>query len=270
MHSALNAFLFPEATPVESQLAATAAAGFEGIELVVTAGGALRPETPLDDLRGLGRRAADLGLQITSITTPLFWQTNYGLADDAGRRQARELTIRLLDFAAACNAEAIVIVPAVVGRATEPRMQLAYCDALNRTYDALSVLRHEAEARAVTIALENVWNRFLLSPVELADLIDRVDSPHVGVCFDTGNVLAFGYPQDWIQSLGRRIARVHAKDYDVTQPGRTGFCLLGEGSVDWPAVLAALRETHYDGPLIFEGAGAPDEAARRLRRILEL
>jgi hexulose-6-phosphate isomerase len=120
----------------------------------------------------------------------------------------------------------------------------------------------------VTIALENVWNRFLLSPVEAADLIDRINSPYVGWYLDTGNVLALGYPEDWIATLAGRIKRVHVKDYDLRQPGAAGFCALGEGSVNWPRVVTALRQVGYDGPLTYEGAGEPEEMQRRLRNII--
>jgi hexulose-6-phosphate isomerase len=113
-----------------------------------------------------------------------------------------------------------------------------------------------------------VWNRFLLSPLEAADLIDRVNSPHVGFYFDTGNVLTYGYPEDWIATLGGRIARVHIKDYDLSRPGPAGFCDLGEGSVNWPAVIQGLRDVGYAGPLTYEGGGVATDVARRMRNIL--
>jgi L-ribulose-5-phosphate 3-epimerase len=145
---------------------------------------------------------------------------------------------------------------------------VGYADALQRTFEALAALRNEAEARQVAIAIENVWNRFLLSPVEFAGLIDRVGSPFVGAYFDVGNVVAFGFPEDWIATLGTRIKRVHAKDYDAAKAGLAGFCPLGEGSVDWPRVTAALREVGYDGPLTYEGGGDPADVLRRLLSIL--
>jgi hexulose-6-phosphate isomerase len=216
----------------------------------------------------LARRAADGGLQIVSLATLMFWDTNYGSAEEADRRLARDLTGRMLDRAAALGAGAILVVPAVVGMAGEARMRVAYADAHHRTFDALSALRHEAESRSVTIAIENVWNRFLLSPMEMADLIDQVNSPFVGVYFDVGNVLALGYPEDWIATLGGRIARVHVKDYNLSRPGMDGFCGLGEGDINWPGVIEALRSVGYAGPLTYEGSGEPVEIHRRLSNIL--
>lgn len=268
MFAALNAWTLPKDLPPAEQIQAAAAAGFRGLELALAAEGPLRPDTPLRECAAWAARAADSNLRIVGLASALFWQTNYGSPDETDRRRAIELTLHLLDRAAVLQAGAILVVPAVVGKTAEARMLVPYADALHRTFETLASLRHEAEARGVVIALENVWNRFLLSPVETAELIDRINSPCVGVYFDVGNVLAFGYPQDWIAILGRRIARVHAKDYDLSKPGRAGFCPLGEGSVDWPAVVAALREIGYDGPLTYEGAGEPAEICRRLENIL--
>lgn len=268
MFPAVNAWTFPERMPPEEQLAAAASAGFDGIELVLSDDGPLRPDTPSRECAALAERAAGLGLQICGLACGMFWETNYASPSEADRRRAIELTRQMLARAAALGAGAILVVPAVVGTAHDARKQVAYADAWQRTFDALSELGPAAEAHGVALAVENVWNRFLLSPLEMADLIDRVNSPGVGVYFDTGNVLAFGYPEDWIATLGGRIRRVHAKDYDVSKPGFAGFCPLGEGSVDWPAVIAALREAGYDGPLTYEGSGEPGDICRRLRNIL--
>ncbi len=268
MYAAVNAWTFPKLTPVE-QIEAARSAGFEGLELVVGPDEPLRPDTPPRELVRLAERAAEQGVRLTSLATAQFWDCNYASPEPAARQQAEDLTRRLLDLAAAARVGAILVVPAVVGKAGDARPSVPYADALARTLEALQRLRFDAEAREVAIAVENVWNRFLLSPVEAADLLDQVNSPCVRFYFDTGNVLAYGYPEDWIRTLGYRIARVHAKDYDVRKAGWAGFCPLGEGSVDWPSTLAALRAAGYDGPLTYEGGGDPADAARRLRRILE-
>ena len=264
----MNAWTFPSDTPPEEQLAAAAAAGLAGLELVLADDGALCPETPPERFAELAARAAELDLRIVSLATALFWDFNYASAVESERQRAIDLTLRMLDRAAAAGAGAVLVVPGVVGRHDDPRPQVSYADALHRTADALLTLRHEAEARGVAIALENVWNRFLTSPVEFADLLDRVNSPRVGAYLDIGNVLAYGYPQDWIETLGGHIARVHMKDYDLSRPGRDGFCPLGEGSVVWPEVVAALRAVGYNGPLTYEGPGDPHDICRRLNAII--
>ena len=269
MVPAVNAWTFPPDTLPHDQIAQAAAAGFGGLELVVAPDGPLRPDSPLDTFRQLAAQARALPLELVGLATAQFFQCHYAHPDAQVRQQAHDLTCQLLDAAAAAEIGAVLVVPAVVGRADEPAPQVAYTDAFNRSLDALQALRWEAEARNVVIAIENVWNRFLLSPLEAADLVDRVNSPHVGFYFDTGNVMTFGYPQDWITTLGRRIARVHIKDYDLTRPGHAGFCPLGEGSVDWPAVVAALCAVRYDGPLTYEGSGDPVDLALRVKRIAD-
>ncbi|MBK9120060.1 MAG: sugar phosphate isomerase/epimerase [Phycisphaerales bacterium] len=268
MYAAVNAWTFPHLTTVEDKLRAAAAVGFRGFELTLDADGPLTTTTPAAEFARLADCADGLGLQITSVASGQFWQQHYASLSGTDRQRASELTLRLLDAAAAARAEAILVVPAVVGQSGEPKGQVRYADAFHRAVDALLHLRTAAEERGVVIGVENVWNRFLLSPLEAADFIDRINSPYVGFYFDTGNVLAFGYPEDWIEVLGGRIIRVHAKDYHVGRPGFAGFCPLGEGHVDWPAVIGALGAAGYDGPLTYEGADDPPEMARRLARIV--
>jgi len=268
MYAAVNAWTFADRPSVDQQLEAAAAAGFAGVELVVEAEGPLRPDTPPAEFTRLARRAGDLHLRLAGLATGLFWLFNYASPAKADRQRAADLTLQMLDRAAAAGAGAILVVPAVVGQSGDGRQLVSYADALHRTMEALLALRHEAEARAVVLAIENVWNRFLLSPTEAADLLDRINSPYVGFYLDTGNVLAYGYPEDWIATLGGRIARVHAKDYDLRRPGPAGFCPLGEGSVNWPAVIRELTACGYDGPLTYEGTGEPAEACGRLKNIL--
>ena len=104
-----------------------------------------------------------------------------------------------------------------------------------------------AAARGVVIGIENIWNKFLLSPLEMRDYIDEIASPWVGVFLDVGNMLAFGYPQHWIRILGRRIRKIHFKDYRRGMPGLAGFVDLLAGDVDWAAVTDALEEIGYAG-----------------------
>ena len=138
--------------------------------------------------------------------------------------------------------------------------------------------RHErllpvATQLKVTIAVEEVWNKFLLSPLEFARYVDESDSPFVRAYFDVGNIVFYGYPQDWIRTLGPRIARVHLKDFQLDRPnGRFAWKNLGEGDVDWPAVSAALGETGYRGYVTTEVSGGDAvylrDLAGRIDRLL--
>jgi L-ribulose-5-phosphate 3-epimerase len=265
----INAWTFPAGTDARRMAESAALAGFEAVELTMGLEGLLTTLTPDDQCRQIARVFQDAGLKIASLATALFWRVNYGDPDPAVRQQAKDLTRTGLEKAAALGTDALLVVPAVVGTWNEPAPQVGYADALVRSFEMLGQLREDAEDRGVHIAIENVPSRFLLSPVEMRDLIDRVNSPWVGAYFDVGNAVAFGYPQDWISVLGRRIVRVHAKDCDLNRGALEGLaCPLEEGSVNWPAVIAALRAARYEGPLTYEGPGDPAEIARRLRRIL--
>ncbi len=95
--------------------------------------------------------------------------------------------------------------------------------------------------------MENVWNKFLLSPLEMKSFVDQFHSKNVGVYFNVANTLAIAYPEHWIEILGSRIKRVHFKDYRRNVGSVDGFCDMLSGDVDWPAVMAALRKVGYDG-----------------------
>jgi hexulose-6-phosphate isomerase len=82
----------------------------------------------------------------------------------------------------------------------------------------------------------------------MRSFVDQFQSPWIGTHFDTGNVMPYGYPEDWILTLGQRIKRIHFKDYKLStrnEPGRSVDLL--QGDVDWKAVMAALVKIGYNG-----------------------
>lgn len=269
MIKSINGWTFPRGTAWANAAAQAQSAGFAAIEPTLEAEGELTPETDEAACRKIGDAIREAGLEVASLACGMFWEANYASPTKSGRRRARELTMAGLDRARWLGTDALLVVPAVVGHFGRPAEPVtAYEEALTKTYEALRDLAPEAEARGVSIAIENVWNQFLLSPVETRQLIDRVNSPWIGVYFDVGNVLKFGYPEDWITTLNGRIKRVHLKDFKLDVGTLDGFCPLGDGDVNWPAVMAALRQQGYDGPLTFEGPGDLADISRRIDRIL--
>src|SRR5262249_38156148 len=127
----------------------------------------------------------------------------------------------------------------------------------------------EAAKAGIKLAIEEVWNKFLLSPTEFAQYIDSFGSPWVGAYFDVGNVVEYGFPQEWIRTLGHRIMKVHIKEY--AKPKRFSYA-LGEGEIDWPEVTRALVDVGYDGWVTAEvGYGDLDalkDVVRRMDKIL--
>jgi hexulose-6-phosphate isomerase len=122
-----------------------------------------------------------------------------------------------------------------------------------------------AAEKKVYVGVENVGNKFLLSPLETRDFIDKADCEYVGAYFDCGNILGTGYPDHWIRILGNRIKKIHVKDQKITEPG---LCDLLTGDVDYPAVMKALREVGYDGFITAEVDVKPDNE-KNLREISE-
>ena len=134
----------------------------------------------------------------------------------------------------------------------------------------LKDLASVAASNRAAIALENVWNKFLLSPKEMRELIDAVGSEWVGVYLDTANMMAYGYPEHWVRELGSRIKRVHFKDF---KRGEHQFVNLLDGDTDWPAVMQELREIGYDEYVVHEVGGdraTQIDIAKRMRRIIAM
>lgn len=141
----------------------------------------------------------------------------------------------------------VLLVPAVVNE------KVGYEDAWKRSVERIKILAEDAERMNIVIGIENVWNKFLLSPLEARAFIDEIDSDYVKFWFDVGNVVQFAYPEDWIRTLGGdRIARVDVKDFK-----REGneWKELGKGSVDWKAVMTAFDEIGYEGVFAAEVGG---------------
>lgn len=140
------------------------------------------------------------------------------------------------------------MVPGAVGVDFLPGCEVVpYQLAYDRATEFIRTALPAAEKAGVTLAVENVWNKFLLSPIELRSFVDQFGSPRVGVYFDVANVLAFGYPEHWIEILGHRIHRVHLKDYRRNVGTGDGFCDLLSGDVNWPGVMKSLRLIGYRG-----------------------
>ncbi len=169
------------------------------------------------------------------------------------------LKIALRD-AKAYGAKSVLVVPGVVNKTT------SYTDAWQRSREEIAKCVPLAEEVGVAIAIENVWNEFLLSPLEAAQYCDSFKSPMVRWHFDVGNVINTGYAEQWIRALGSRIAAVHVKEFSRklrNEKGpRAGFeAELLAGDSDWPAVMAALDAVNYTGYLITEQGWPRDLAA---------
>jgi len=193
----------------------------------------------------LKKAAEATGIRIDSVMNMAHWKYPLSSADPAVVAKSMDGMRTSLHNAKLWGSDTVLLVPAVVNP------QTSYREAWVRSQKQIRKLLPLAEDVKVAIAIEDVWNKFLLDPVSMARYIDEFRSPWVKSWFDVGNVVFFGYPQDWIQTLGKRIAKLHLKDFKVTH-NCYQWADLGEGQVMWPAVRQALMRIGYSGSAICE------------------
>ncbi len=248
MKTSISVWSFPGEMPLEEKLRLAAAAGFAGFEIDLTPDGPVALKSTPAELRAVRGLAEKHGLQLSGLASGLYWGANGASADAATVARAAQLLARQLAVAAELGVDAILVVPAAVGVDFIPGAEVVpYGAAYDRARALVAGAVPLAEKLGVTIGIENVWNKFLLSPREMVEFIDSFGSARVGAYFDIGNALATGYPEHWIELLGRRITRVHFKDYRRAVGTTDGFVELLSGDVNWPAVMKALRAAGYDG-----------------------
>jgi hexulose-6-phosphate isomerase len=217
--------------------------GFEGIEI-----GTVAEARVAEEVR---EAAARTGLKIHSVMNADHWKYPLSSADPQVVARSVAGMEASLRNAKLWGADSVLLVPAVVGPET------SYKDAWTRSQ---KVVREQilplARELQVMVGIEEVWNKFLLSPLEMVRYVDELASPWVKAYLDVGNMVFYGYPQDWVRTLGPRISRVHLKDFKLDRSkGRFDWVNLGEGDVDWPEVRRAFAEVGYEGWMTTEIAG---------------
>jgi hexulose-6-phosphate isomerase len=212
------------------------------------------------------KKAADAAsVRIDSVMNMDHWKYPLSSSDPAVVEKSQTGMRTSLHNAKLWGADTVLLVPAVVNP------QTSYRDAWTRSQSEIRKLLLLAEELKIVIAIEEVWNKFLLSPLEMAKYISEFQSPWIKAWFDVGNVMFYGYPQDWIRTLGKSIVDVHLKDFKRKEDGYA-WVNLGDGDVDWPAVREAFAQIGYSGSAIVE-LESGDEAylrdvSRRVDRLL--
>ena len=223
-------------------------ARFEGIELALGTEGEITMTSSDEELLSLKAYAQELGIAIPSLSSGLCWKDSLTANDPDERQRAHDMIVRQLYCAKMLGAETILIIPGSVSVEFVPEWPVVSYDVVYaRALEAVKKLAPIAESYGVQIGLENVWNKFLVSPLEMRNFIDEVGSDYVGSYFDVGNVVYSGYPEHWIRILGNRIKKVHFKDYRCNPGGLNAFVDLLSGDANWPEVMKAFREIGYDG-----------------------
>ena len=258
----INIWSFPGDMSIEECMKTGKDAGFDGIELALALKGPLSLQSTDQEILKYRELSEKIGIKINSLATGLYWQ--YSFTSDRAdiREKAKNLLKRQLEVAALLGADCVLCCPGTVGVDFNPddvvpdnkeiefftgSEVIDYDIAYERSQQALRELAPYAEKLGVVIGVENIWGKFLLSPIEMRNFIDEINSPYVQVFLDVANMLLFGYPQHWIKILGKRIKKVHFKDFRRGTAQLSGFVDLLAGDVDWKAVIEAFNQIGYDG-----------------------
>ncbi len=246
---------------VLEKMKAIKAAGFDGVEMM--------SHMDADEVL---RARDETGLEIPSVCGALHWGKPLSDPDPKVREEGLEGLKQTLRDGKRYGASSILLVPAVV------KKEVSYDEAYTRSQAEIRKAVPLAGELGVKIAIENVWNNFLLSPLEAARYVDEFKSPAVGWHFDVGNIIHYGWPEQWIRVLGQRIQKFHIKEFSrkkADQQGRgAGFAVpLLEGDNNWPAIMKAVDEIGYRGWAITEqgGGNTPEglkDLCERLEKIL--
>jgi hexulose-6-phosphate isomerase len=211
----------------------------------------------------MAKASETTGLRIHSVMNNAHWKFPLNSSDPQAVATSIKGMETSLQNAKLWGADTVLLVPAVVSP------EASYKDAWTRSQAQIKKLIPLAEKLKVVIAVEEVWNKFLLSPMEFASYVDSFKSPWVKAYFDVGNVVLYGYPQDWIRTLGSRIVKVHLKDFRFKNR-LAEFVPLREGDINWKEIYNALREIGYKGAATVELSGGNREHLAEISRRVDL
>lgn len=247
MKKGISIWSFPN-QPLKDSFALAKMAGFDGVEVALDETGEINLNSTEEELLAIKKSAEECGIELYSVASGLYW--SYWLTDDDAsiREKAKSIVKKQLEVAKILGCDTILVLPGCVNAEfNDPNKIVDYKVAYQRSLDAINELKGYAEELKVNIGLENVWNKFLVSPMEMNDFIEKIGSDYVGSYFDVGNVLFNGYPEHWIRILGNKIKKVHFKDFRTNPGGLNSFVDILAGDVNYPEVMKALEEVGYDG-----------------------
>lgn len=244
--------------------------GFDAIELAINERQHLSPASNETYCRRVKEAAKAIGVRIASVACGLGWSNSLSDPNARKRKAAVKLHAKCLEVTRWLGTDAMLVVPGYVHIPWEPKAPVVPYDlAYKLVKQSLRELGSTAEKLHVHACCEMVWNGMLYSPLEFQRLLTEVGSRYVNFYFDTANMMAFGYPEHWVSILGKRIKRVHFKDYQRDPGGLASFCDLLKGDVNYPAVMKALRAIKYTGPVTLETFNRNDADLRKESRTID-
>lgn len=225
--------------------------GYDGVEVIIAPTGPITFDSTEKELYAFRRKAESYGMPLFSMVSDTAWDYSISSGDKAVRKTAEDMTIKQLEAAAILGCDTILVVAGMVSRIAPGGEIVRYDIAYDRALESMCKFSEYAEKYDVNIGIENVGNKLLLSPLEMRDFIDKVNSPKVKAYYDVGNNIKTGYPDHWIDILGNRIAKVHFKDPSVENGLFKSNDLLC-GDIDYTAVMNSLRAIGYDDWITLE------------------
>lgn len=261
MRKGVNAWIYPHGFKISEVLKTSKSIGYDGVELNLD-----------EEMLKLSRserimirdEAKSLGLELPSLCTGLLWKYNLASPDPHVRRRGVEIIKQGCEVASDIDTKVFLVVPAVATR------EVSYQDMWRLSVESILEAAKSAEDYGIILGVENVWNRFLYSPLEFRRFIEEINHPNVKAYFDIGNVSFIGYPEQWIEHLGDLIVCVHVKDFHFST---MQFRPIFEGNIQWQNVIQALRKIGYKGYLVVEVGpypGHPLKAAIDSKAALDL
>jgi L-ribulose-5-phosphate 3-epimerase len=227
--------------------------GYDCFELTFEPQGLISLATTKQEAENVRKKADVMGMKLHTLASGLAWGTSPTHPDPAVRDRAVQNALKMIEMASWLGVESILYLPGMVSAVFIPDFAPQRYDQVDQwAKEAIKRILPTAEKLGVKIGVENVWNRYLLSPLEMKAFIDSFNSPFVGSYFDVGNVMLYGHPEHWISILGKRIFAVHLKDFRVNVGNLDGFVDLLSGDVNYPEVMKAFQTIGYDGPFTAE------------------
>ncbi len=239
---------------IESALSQTKSNGFDALELSVSSVGVINTDTSKAECEIIRKKIDDSGIFVDSIATGMSWGVSPTSDDESIRKKSISLHQDALKVSSYLDCKALLFVPGVVKSPISPEI-VRYDRALDRLREAIHQMLPIAEDLNVDLCMENVWNGFFYSPIELRDFVDSFDSEKLGVYLDIGNLIGYQqYPPHWIELLNSRIKRVQIKDFkeNFDWTGSYSFCDIGAGDVPWNETITALNSIQYESTIIAE------------------
>ena len=239
---------------IDSALTQTKSNGYDALELSVSSEGVINTNTSKAECEIIRKKINDSGVFVDSIATGMSWGVSPTSDDESIRKQSISLHQDAIKVASYLECKALLFVPGVVKSPISPEI-VRYDRALDRLREAINQCLPIAEDLNVDLCMENVWNGFFYSPIELRDFVDSFNSDRLGIYLDIGNLIGYQqYPPHWVELLNSRIKRVQIKDFqeNFDWTGSFSFCDIGAGDVPWSETIEALNSIQYKSTIIAE------------------